>query len=49
MPFIFEGSHTWKETQMGKQTYTLTSGGLYDNDYTHNITLLLASSANTDR
>ena len=35
-----------KETQMGKQTYALTSGGLYDNDYTHNITLLLTSSAN---
>jgi hypothetical protein len=49
-----------KETQMGMQTYALTSGGLYDNgqatlffwgshsnEYRHNITLLLTSSANT--
>ena len=31
MPLIFKGSHNWKGTQMGKQTYAPISGGLYDN------------------
>jgi len=31
MPLFLKGSHTSKQTRMAKQTYALTSGGLYDN------------------